>query len=271
VPERLSRLPDASLEAALVDLGGRVQFPPDPNVAPAVYRAITEAVRPAARRGFLERLVPRRPVRRALALALAVAVVVLAGGGAVAGLLGVPGLRIIFSPEASPSAPATLGPVGEHLFLGNRTSLASAEASVRFRVETPSFPGLPAPEVYSSPVPSGGRVTFAYRAGPGLPAARFTHVGLLLTEFQGSVNREFLRKTVTSGTRLRSVTVNGHPGFFISGAPHEVILVNRHGQPFPDTVHLAGNTLVWSHGEVTLRIEGTFGLPKTLAIARSVR
>ena len=56
--ERLSRLPDADLALALVDLGRTVRFPPEPNVAPAVFRRIREVPVPVRRRSLLERLLP---------------------------------------------------------------------------------------------------------------------------------------------------------------------------------------------------------------------
>jgi hypothetical protein len=65
--------------------------------------------------------------------------------------------------------------------------------------------------------------------------------------------------------------VDGKPGFWISGAPHEVVLSNRYGEPVFETLRLAGNTLVWQDRDVTLRLEGTFGKGRTLVIARSVR
>ena len=64
---------------------------------------------------------------------------------------------------------------------------------------------------------------------------------------------------------------DGAAGYWIVGRPHEVMLVDRHGRPFPETVRLAGNTLVWQRGELTMRIEGRFGKAKALRIARSVR
>jgi hypothetical protein len=269
VAERLSLLTDPELEAALSDVGRFIDFPPEPNVAPAVYRRIREGAVPVRSPWILGRLLPARPLRRAVALAMAL--VILAAGAAVAGLLGVPGLKLIFRPHASPGVSRTLPPVGEHLFLGTRTTLDQARGEVSFPVVVPHAEGLPRAVVYVSRVPSGGRVTLAYPPAPGLPAADRTGVGLLLTEFRGSINPEFFQKTITPGTTVRSVTVSGQSGDWIAGAPHEVVLVDRHGDPFPETVHLAGNTLMWQRGELTVRIEGKFGLQEALRIARSVQ
>jgi hypothetical protein len=271
VPERLSRLSDVALEAALYDVGRLIDFPPEPNVAPAVYRRVREVQAPVRQPGLLERLVPRRPLRRALVLAIAL--LVLAASGAVAGLLGVPGLKLIFRPHATPSVPVTHTPssVGANLALGSRTTFREAARKADFHPLVAHIDGFPRPEVYFYPRPSGGRVSFVYPAGPELPRTKQTGVGLLLTEFLGLQNREFLQKTIYEGGHVENVTVAGKPGFWISGAPHQVMMADRFGQPFPETLRLAGNTLVWQDGDLTLRLEGRFGKQRALAIARSVR
>jgi hypothetical protein len=273
--ERLSRLPDEDLLAALIDVGRYVDFPVETNVAPAVYRRIRETAVPLPRRSLLERLVPARPLRRAAMLALAL--VILAGGVAVAGLLGVPGLKLIFRPQTPPSAPvspsASVPPLGTSLYLGIRVSPERAAREVAYPIVRPRLAGLPRPQYYILRFTSGGEVSLAYRAGPGLPAAPTTHVGLLVFEFQGTFNPEFLQKVVggPGGTVVEPVQVNEGAGYWIAGAPHEVMLVDRHGRPFPETVRLAGNTLVWQQGDLTMRIEGRFGKAQALRIANSVR
>src|SRR5919201_3711035 len=199
--ERLSRLPDEDLLAALIDVGRYVDFPVETNVAPAVYRRIRETAVPLPRRSLLERLVPARPLRRAAMLALAL--VILAGGVAVAGLLGVPGLKLIFRPQTPPSAPvspsASVPPLGTSLYLGIRVSPERAAREVAYPIVRPRLAGLPRPQYYILRFTSGGEVSLAYRAGPGLPAAPSTHVGLLVFEFQGTFNPEFLHKVVNGG------------------------------------------------------------------------
>jgi len=139
--ERLSHLSDRELQAALVDAGRYVDFPLDVNVASAVYRRIREDTVSVPRRGLLERLLPARPVRRAAILALAL--VIVAGGVAVAGLLGVPGLKLIFRPQASPSA--TVPPLGSGLYLGIRVLPERAARQVAFPIVRPRLVGLSRP------------------------------------------------------------------------------------------------------------------------------
>jgi hypothetical protein len=269
MPERLSRLSDRELATALVDLGRFVDFPPEPVLAPTVYRRIRDSAIPVRQPGLMERLIPRRPVRRVTVLAFAL--VVLAATAAVAGLLGVPGLKLIFRPEAVPSIAPSGPSVGRHLALGGRTTLEDASRRASFRPLVAHVAGFPQPEVYFFPQPAGGRISFVYRAGPELPPTRQTGVGLLLTEFLGTRNEQFLEKTIFQGGHVQRVSVDGKPGFWIFGAPHEVVLTDKFGQPVAETLRLAGNTLVWQDGQVTLRLEGRFGKQRALAIARTVR
>jgi hypothetical protein len=137
-------------------------------------------------------------------------------------------------------------------------------------VTLPGLSGLPSPEVYRSVAPAGGEVSLVYRAGPGLPASPQTRVGLLVLEFDGTVNPEFIQKIVFEGGHVQDVTVDGGPGYWIGGS-HQIVLVNRDGEPFQESRRLAGHTLVWQHGAVTLRIEGGFDRARALEIARSFR
>src|SRR5438105_3648469 len=103
-------MPDATtLERRLRDLGGDVAFP-SVDVAAAVATRVAEA--PSAGRAPVIPMPRRRSMRRAVAAA--VAAVLIFAAAAVAGRLGVPGLRVIFSPGPTP----THVPVGRNLFLG---------------------------------------------------------------------------------------------------------------------------------------------------------
>jgi hypothetical protein len=126
-------------------------------------------------------------------------------------------------------------------------------------------------EVYVSVgPPAGGRVSLVYRARPGLPAGQFTRVGALITEFKGGIDEVFVKK-ISAGGHVDFVQVRLEPGFWFSGAPHELQFLDEHGRPFPESVRLAGNTLAWQHGDITLRLECRCSEAKALAIASSVR
>jgi len=268
---------DEQLGAALVTLGAQLDYPVPDVTATVVARLSAGPVRGAVPRrlaprvprpGILERLLPSRPVRRVAILALAL--LVLLSGAAVAGRLGVPGLRIIFRPHATTPLPSP-PPMGTHLFLGHRTTLEQARGQVSFPVEVPHGTHFGPAEVYVSVEPTGGRVSLVYRARPGLPAGTFTGVGALITEFKGGVNTVFVKKVIGGGGHVDFVQVRAEPAFWFSGPPHELEFVDEHGRSFTDSVRLAGNTLVWQHGDLTLRLECRCSEQKAVAIASSVR
>jgi hypothetical protein len=245
---------------ALRDVGARIDYPLIPDVSTSVRDRMRAAP------GRVIRLWPRsRTIRRVLVLAAAL--LALLAGAAVAGRLGVPGLRIIFSSE---NPPANI-PVGRNLFLGTRMSLEEARHRAAFPVFTPDGQGLGPATVYWADNPVGGHVSLVYGQTPELPRSRFTRAGLLITEFRGKVNEDFIRKTGVPGTRLRSVTVNGSPGYWLAGMAHEIVFVDAKGHPYAESLRLAGNTLVWTRGEVTLRLECNCSKATALGIAESMR
>jgi hypothetical protein len=272
--ERLLRLSDDDLGFALTALSAHVDFPTDVDVAARVG-VLLERGRAAPVRGRLGRLLPSRPLRRALVVAAAL--VVLLAAAAVAGRLGVPGLKLIFGSEGTSATPLptvttpSTPPTRSELFIGRPTTLAAARRDAGLQVAVPHDPALGSPEVYLSPVPRGGRVTFVYPRVPGVPRDRFTGVAVLVTEFDGVLNPEYLQKFVPDGLHVRHVAVGPHDGYWIGGPPHRVVLVDRRGQPFEDSIRLAGPTLVFQRGSLTIRIEGRVPLRRAQEIARSVR
>ena len=93
---------------------------------------------------------------------------------------------------------------------------------------------------------------------------------MLIIEFRGTAT-PFIFKVIGPGTSFKQVRVNGGPGLYLSGAPHEVLFETAIGQVQTDRVRLAGNVLVWQQGQLTIRIEGTRTLAQALALARSLR
>jgi hypothetical protein len=164
-------------------------------------------------------------------------------------------------------APAPPGRAGADLNLGQRTTLAAARARVRFPVLVPTLGGA---AIYVDSTPPGGRITFAYPPGPGLPRAIGTHAGMLITEFRGQQPMEFIRKIVEPGTTIRTATVGGDPAVWIAGRPHEIVYLDSHGAPRIDTLRLHGNTLLWRHGQILVRIEAHTTEAAALRIARTM-
>jgi hypothetical protein len=81
---------------------------------------------------------------------------------------------------------------------------------------------------------------------------------MLLSELPSDVY--LLKKIAVTSTHLEGVSVDGQPGFWITGAKHVIL--------FPDAPpRLAGNVLVWQRGSITYRLEAP---DLTLARARRV-
>jgi hypothetical protein len=273
-------LPELELEAALRDLGAHLDLPATPDLAPAVATRLREAPAPPARAPRARGRLPRLPGWRRLALAglaavlLAAAVLVVSPGTreAVARRLGLRGIDIRIGGER-PTPTVTTRP-GERLELGlgEQVTLAEARRRAAFPVLVPTAAGFQAPDaVYVNPSqPLGGRVDFVYRARPGLPASPYTDAGLLVTQFQGTLTADFIKKVVAGGL-VEEVQVAGQPGYWFSGEPHFYTFKDRAGEINDESTRLAGNTLVWQAGALTLRLEGQLSKQEALRIAESMR
>jgi hypothetical protein len=239
------------LELALVELGRSIEFPPTPDLAPRVRERIAT-----------RRRVVFFPARRTLVIALAVAAVVVGALMAVPGtraaileFFGLRGVRI----ERVETLPTV--PKNADLNLGARVSLERAEELAPFEVVVPERLGDP-DEVYFSDFPPGGMVSFVYGSAEE-PRALFT-------QFRASVRDVFFKK-VEAGTDVESLTIDGQPGFYLSGEPHVFAFVDQNGQYNQETIRLVGNVLIWERDALTLRLEGDITRDEALRIAHSVR
>ena len=243
------------LERELRELGGAIEFPETPDLAPAVRARIASVRR--------ERVFPWR---RTLAIALATLVTAIAAAMAVpsarTAILEWLGLRGV-SIERVPEAPKP--PLGGELLLGERTTLAGARAAASFRVRVPALAAYRKPdEVYfSREYASGGYVSFVYGSGE--------RVALLITQFRARIADEFIQKLVGPGTTVERVRVNGGRGYWLAGEPHSVLYVDENGVAIPESSRLATRTLLWQLGAVTYRLEGDVTKAEALRIARSMR
>ena len=266
------------LEAAVRDLGSRLDYPPSDQVAFVVRQRLEQAGAPSRawwpRFRLGDRLRPAfLPAWQRAAVALVVMVALLSGvlvfspsaRKAVAGWLGLRGVRIEVTPSLSPV------PLGRNLVLGPPVSFAEAQAAVPFRILVPKATGLTKPdEVDLTRTFSTGRVSLLYRTRPGIPRATATGVALILTEFEARPEKDYIvKKLIPSGAKIQSITVNGDPGFWIEGV-HEIFYTAPDGEFLRDTARLAGNVLLWQHGSVTLRLEADVPMAQALAIAESV-
>jgi hypothetical protein len=274
---------ELDLDRALADLATALEFPPTPDLAAAVTARLGEAPAaapaapsPVARaRRWLGGLGGwRRLAAAGLAvLLLAAAVLVVSPGTreAVARRLGLRGIGVELGGPPPPTVTTTPGGRLD-LGVGERVTLEEARRRVDFPVLVPTAAGFQRPDAVfvDEAVPTGGRVDLVYRARPGLPASSFTDAGLLITEFRGQPTPEFLKKVTGLGV-VEEVTVGGEPGYWFSGEPHFFTYLDANGNFRDEQTRLAGNTLIWQRGDLTLRLEGELPRDEAIRIAESMR
>jgi hypothetical protein len=228
------------LEQQLRALGGELAYPPEPDLAPAVLARLD-------RRPF--------PWRRAVAVTLAVVAIGIATAFAVPQarseilhwfhLRGVTVERV----ETLPSAVERSQARG----LGRPVSRHEAERELGFRLMLPSEPRR------------------VYVLGDALATVIVEDHGrpLLLSEFR-SRGFSLLKKLVGSKTVVEPVQVDGEPGLWVEGPPHTLTYFDRQGRFQEKTVRIHGNVLLWTRGELTLRLEGRLSMAEALRIARQI-
>jgi hypothetical protein len=204
--------------------------------------------------------------------------------------LGLPGLRFIFGPapvspppsvepnrspapaaSGSPRASAStaLGAPGSSMALGERVELADLDARAGFHVRWPSDPAVGPPDAAYVDDLTGGQVTLVWAATPDLPETLEPGVGLLFSQFQGTTDAGFFNKAVDGGTSVEPVMVAGRRGYWLSGDPHIFFWEGANGF-VDDTRRWVGDTLLWSDGDVTFRLETSLGRDAAILLAESL-
>jgi hypothetical protein len=252
------RMDERELERALTDVGARLAGP---------SRDMWPAVR--------DRIVARRPTPwwSRLAPAAATLAVILAAAflltpdlaARAAEVLGLPGVQIFRVPATPPAATASSG-----TFLGRRVaSVAEASRLAGFAVREPAALGAP-DEIY---VEAGlSRVTLVYRTRPGLPETTLPGIGALIVEFKGSLDAPILGKAIGPGTTLEAVPLSsGNAAYWLAGQPHQFFYRDSAGNIQPDTLRLAGNTLLWDASGITYRLEAQVTRDEAVRLASSFR
>ena len=255
-------MPD--LEDQLSVLGASLEWPPTP---------------PDLWAGVSRRLAKERPVRRLAwsgrwALAAAAVLLIVAtllaytpSREAIAGWLHLNVQRVETPPSPSHRPP---GELGANLDLGTVTTLERAQTEVKWQIVFPSSLGRPdAIYVRQSP-PARGEVTLVYGTRPDIPISGQTGVSVLVTEAQGAINEVFFQKMLGPDSTIESVSIGGHPGYWISGSPHAFAFTDANGSFYSETMRLATNTLIFDHSGTIVRIEGNMTKAQALQIASSL-
>lgn len=272
-------LDDAAMERALERMGRRLAYAPPADLRQTVLARLENA--PAPRTPWWEGAwSPRQGLRPALiALAvvlLAVALATPAVRAAAGELLRIGGIEIFRAPAPStpaattaprPSPSATTAPSPTPLF-GLPVTLEEARARAGFPLTVPTDESLGKPDlVYLRALRGGGTaVTLVYRQRAGIPVSPFAGVSAVVVLLPGTLEPGALGKVAGPGTLITPLAVNGGPGAWISGEPHQIFY--RSGGGFEtDDLRLAGNTLIWQQGPATLRIEAAVDQATALRIA----
>lgn len=283
---------DDDLHSALTALGADVSWPAPRDLAPAILARIELLPVPARPRTWwlVNLLRPRGSGGRTLRRSLVLAVLALLAAVALATAfgIGVPGIRILFGPVASPtptlpaptpttppspgvsaspggssSSGATSSPTAtDDPTLGRAVTLAEARSGAGFAVLTPAATGFDTPTaIHLLGTPPTARVSLSF----GDHGA--------VTEFVGSADPLGFQKMIGGGTTVESLSLNGQPAYWISGAPHDltILYVDGTGSPVWETTTVIGNVLVWQAGEVTLRLVTPHGRAEAVALADSMR
>ncbi len=268
------------LERSLTELAQRLEIPGGEWMVEDVVRRIAEPVsRPATRQ------TPRRralQVAGAVSLALVVVAVALPGPRrAVARWLGFDSVRIepaVTVPTTSAVPSTTIGapaatsttttvPVPA-LHLGDAVSIDAAMAQTGLPNPSPSLLGAPL-SVHVVEPPASGQIVLVYAPSELVPESTVTGAGALVSVMPAKIEEGFFRKTLGNTSTVRPVSVDGASGYWIEGAPHELMFTFG-DEVLPDTFRLATNTLLWQRGDHVYRLEADVPLSTAVRIAESV-
>jgi hypothetical protein len=260
------RLDDRELERTLSDIGARLEIT-QRDLWPAVRERIADGrARPWWSRLGLDRRT-LAPVAVTLAVILVVGFVLTPDLAArAAEVLGVPGVQIFRVRTNPPPSPTTGASV---TFPGQRAaSVAEASRLTGFAVREPATLGA-ADEIWVELAPA--RVTLVYRSRQDLPVTTLPGIGALIVEFKGSLDAPILGKAIGPGTTLEAVPLrSGNAAYWLAGQPHQFFYRDATGAIQPETLRLAGNTLLWDAGGTTYRLEAQVTREEAIRIASSV-
>ncbi len=252
----------ADLEQRLSELGQAIQFPETPAFVVSVRRRLSPARPP-----YFD---PRR-------LAIAAAILVVAIGAllafpttrdAIAGFFGLKGVLIQRVPSLASPGSTRGGSAGQRLNLGQPSTFAAAQGALPYAIAYPHSLGPPDAVYLVQPVDRHA-VALVWNPSQDLPQAGKTGVGALLIEFPGRVQPDFFMKELGPDATLEPVNINASPGYWIGGKPHGFFFLDTQGVPQEDTFRLAGNTVLWDQGSLTIRIESGLSKAAALALANS--
>jgi len=263
------------LERALAELADSLEFP---TASDLPERVVAELDRPAAVTPFIQRPAVRRVLALAAAAIVIVGVVLVASPRArraMADLLGIGGVAIR-------TTDTTLAPVPSSIPSNASSSIISSTVSPPTDPPGATSVGDGAAELgIVAPVPTAlgppetttlvdGRLSLQWPPSDALPATSLPDVGALLTVFRGQVEEPLFEKVLQPGTTYERVSVDGQPAVWLSGEPHLFLYLGPTRDIEEEELRLAGNTLIWTVGPHTYRLESALDRDAAIAVAETV-
>src|SRR5512140_1468143 len=250
---------EEQLRRAAADL----RYPPVPPLAPLVMRRVPQRGRPWAWAAaalvvvLLAVLLLASPARAGLLEFIQVGVVRIFRNPPAPVASATPGLKAPLTATPVASAQPSATPISPLRDLAGELTVAEARSQARFPILLPHYPsGLGAPDrVYLQDL--GGQLLLLVWLEPDGSG----HIRMSLQEIApGSWAVDKYNPQV-----LQQVTVNGHAGAWVTG-PY---LLETRSQSFDQRRLVTGNTLVWTQGDITYRLESGLSLEEALKVAAS--
>jgi hypothetical protein len=252
------------IDRLLREAATRIEWPPEPEVAARV-RARLDAgpeVEPTPWARWWP--VIARPAFAVTAVVVVLSAVLVASESArvaVADFLGLEGVKVQYTDKLPDD-------VGTVLILGERVTLAEAEDSASFDVLVPRGALASPDRVFFDDRIGDGQVSFVYASDKNLPPTETENVGLLVMQYEVTLQESYYKKLLTGVSTIEEVTVGSSFGFWVEG-PH-TIEYRDDGSVGLDQVRLAANTLIWEQDGVTIRLESALSKSEALSIAESM-
>ena len=253
------------------------------KLVPQVHQA-EQRLRRFARHG--PPIVHRQRMRRIVVLA---STLILGTAGTATGALNgirIGGVKLSFPQSSNAPTPNLESPLvsvsdgsvvtvpgSESQWPGEPVTLQEAKDRYKARIRLPQLLKGPSSVFWMVP-PRSGQVTAVWKPQKDLPKTDDPRVGMLFTQFRGEATGRPIMTKGQAGSqvasKLEQLKVKNSTAWFISG-PRHTVMINDDAGTRVDTARLAGNTLLWTSGEFTYRLEGNFTKATALRIANSVR
>ena len=261
----MSAAKEANVEMLLRAAATTATWPETPDLRARVVARVSAVSESAGAPVASPTPLARPPTsRRRLLPALALALVAALAVAGVAGALGfrLPGLEII--------RVESLPPIEGAMSLGSPMPVADATAIERPRVLAPA--AMREPDA-AYVLGAGDReiVTLAWRAAGGEPSIPTSNLSLVAMAFPGSLDEILVTKLLDRGSTIEAVTVDGDRAWWITGAPHELLVIRPDGQAGVAYAALVGDTLVFERDGTVYRLESALGRDRTIEVAESLR